>query len=130
MGTSSLEILRVAYKSFPFHNLGIPEQTRIWRPVLPIHPICNNVTSPRFEATLDTGSDYCLFPAIIGASIGIRIHDGAEGDLSGAIGGPRAKVYYHNVKLAVAGGMVDKKAGFSWDLTENLLGYFGFFETF
>lgn len=108
----------------------MPEQTRIWRPVLPVQIIHNAVTSPRFEATLDTGSDYCLFPAIIGASIGIKIHDGSEGDLSGAIGGPRAKVYYHDVKLVVAGETVEIKAGFSWDLTENLLGYFGFFDQF
>jgi hypothetical protein len=30
----------------------------------------------------------------------------------------------------VAGEIVEIKAGFSWDLTENLLGYFGFFNNF
>jgi hypothetical protein len=62
--------------------------------------------------------------------MGIKIHDGVEGDLGGVIAGPRSKVYYHNVKLVVGTDIVDIKAGFSWDLTENLLGYVGFFDNF
>ena len=63
--------------------------------------------------------------------MGIKIHDGAEGDLGGGvIAGPRSKVYYHNVKLGVGTDIVDIRAGFSWDLTENLLGYVGFFDNF
>ena len=122
--------MRVAYKSFPFRNRGVPEQTRIWRPILSVQIIHNHAKSPRFEAIIDTGSDYCLFHASIGALIGIKIHDGAEGDLGGVIGGPRSKVYYHNVKLVVGTDVVEIKAGFSWDLTENLLGYIGFFDSF
>jgi hypothetical protein len=114
--------LRIAYKSFPFRNRGVPEQTRVWRPILSVQIIHNHATSPRFEAIVGTGSDYCLFRTSIGASIGIKIHDGAEGDLGGVIGGPRSKVYYRNVKLVVGTDIVDIKAGFSWDLTENLLG--------
>lgn len=102
----------------------------MWRPILPVKIIYNHATSKRFEAIVDTGSDYCLFHAMIGASIGIKIDDGAEGDLGGVITGPRSKVYYHNVKLVVGTEIVEIKAGFSWDLTENLLGYFGFFENF
>ena len=40
------------------------------------------------------------------------------------------KVYYHNVKLVVGADIIDIKAGFSWDLTENLLGQIGFFDNF
>ena len=59
---------------------------------------------------------------MIGASIGIKIQSGPEGDLGGVVGGTRSKVYYHNVKLVVGADIIDIKAGFSWDLTENLLG--------
>ena len=67
---------------------------------------------------------------MIGASIGIKIDSGSEGDLGGVIAGPRAKVYFHNVKLVVASEIVDIKAGFCWDLSENLLGQVGFFDNF
>ena len=122
--------MRVTYKPFPFRNRGVPEQTRVWRPILTVQIICGHAKSKRFDAVVDTGSDYCLFHANIGAAIGIKIDQGPEGDLGGVVGGPRAKVYYHNVKLVVATEIVDIKAGFSWDLTENLLGQFGFFENF
>lgn len=122
--------MRVIYKSFPFHNRGVPEQTRIWRPILTVQIIHNHATSKKFEAVVDTGSDYCLFHASIGASIGIKIHSGSEGDLGGVLTGPRSKVYYHNIKLVVGADIVEIKAGFSWDLTENLLGHFGFFDNF
>jgi hypothetical protein len=122
--------LRVNYKSFPIRNRGVPEQTRIWRPVLSAQIIHHHATSKRFEAIVDTGSDYCLFHAMIGASIGIKIQSGPEGDLGGVVGGTRSKVYYHNVKLVVGADIIDIKAGFSWDLTENLLGQIGFFDNF
>jgi hypothetical protein len=68
--------LRVNYKSFPYLNLGVPEQKRIWRPVLTVQIIHNHAKSKRFDAIVDTGSDYCLFDANIGASIGIKIISG------------------------------------------------------
>lgn len=98
--------------------------------MLSVQIIHNHVKSKRFEAVVDTGSDYCLFHAGIGAAMGIKIHNGPEGDLGGVIGGPRSKVFYHNVKLVVGTDIVDIKAGFSWDLTSNLLGHFGFFSNF
>jgi hypothetical protein len=98
--------------------------------VLPVKIIYNHATSARFETVVDTGSDYCLFHASIGASIGIKILSGPEGDLGGVISGTRSKVYYHNVKLVVGTDIVEIKAGFSWDLSENLLGQIGFFDNF
>lgn len=122
--------MRVNYKSFPYLNPGVPEQKRIWRPVLTVQIIHNHAKSKRFDAIVDTGSDYCLFDANIGASIGIKIISGPEGPLGGIIPGARGKVYYHNVRLVVGADIVDIKAGFSWDLTANILGHFGFFENF
>jgi len=122
--------LRITYKSFPFRNRGVPEQTRIWRPILPVQLIYNHATTKRFEAVVDTGTDYCRFHASIGASIGVRIVSGPEGDLGGIVPGARSKVYFHNVKLVVGADIVEIKAGFSWDITDNLLGQIGFFDNF
>jgi hypothetical protein len=122
--------LRVTYKSFPLRNPGVPEQTRVWRPILTVKIIYQHATSKRFDAIVDTGSDYCLFNANIGASIGVKIINGPEGPLGGIIPGSRGKVYYHNIKLVVGSEIIDIKAGFSWDITENILGHFGFFENF
>jgi hypothetical protein len=122
--------LRVSYKSFPFRNSGVPEQTRTWRPILPVQIIHNHATSKRFEAIVDTGSDYCLFDANIGALLGIKIVSGPVGPVGGIIPGSRGKVYFHNVKLVVGADIVEIKAGFSWDITENVLGFFGFFTNF
>ncbi|MGH8546010.1 MAG: hypothetical protein ACREX3_20780 [Gammaproteobacteria bacterium] len=98
--------------------------------MLPVKIIHNHTTSKRFEALVDTGTDYCLFDAQIGALIGIKINSGPEGDLGGIIAGARSKVYFHNIKLVVGADMVEIKAGFSWDITENLLGQTGFFDNF
>jgi hypothetical protein len=122
--------LRIPYKPFTYRNRGVPDQGIIWRPVLNVKIIYNHAQSKRFEAIVDSGSDYCLFHASIGAALGIKVTTGAEGDLGGVITGVRTKVYYHNVKLVVGADMVEIKAGFSWDLTDNLLGQIGFFEHF
>jgi hypothetical protein len=83
LGTSSFFSLRENYKSFPYLNPGVPEQKRIWRPVLTVQIIHNHAKSKRFDAIVDSGSDYCLFDANIGASIGIKIISGPEGPLGG-----------------------------------------------
>jgi hypothetical protein len=79
---------------------------------------------------VDTGTDYCLFDARIGALIGIKVNNGAEGDFGGIIPGSKSKVYFHNIKLVVGADMVETKAGFCWDITSNLLGQTGFFDNF
>ena len=65
-----------------------------------------------------------------GASIGIRVNDGPEGDLGGIITGARSKVYFHDIKLVVGADIVEIKAAFCWDITSNLLGQTGFFDNF
>jgi len=98
--------------------------------MLPVQIIHHHAKSKRFDALVDTGTDYCLFDAMIGASIGIKINNGPEGDVGGIIAGARSKVYFHNVKLIVGADIVEIKAGFSFDITANLLGQTGFFDNF
>ena len=116
------------YKPFKYINRGIPNQGIIWRPVLPIKIIYNHTSSKSFDAYLDSGSDYCLFHASVGAAIGIKIMQGSEGDLGGVISKTRSKVWYHYIKLVIGQDIIQTKAGFSWDLDCNLLGQIGFFD--
>lgn len=122
--------MRVNYKSFPFHNRGLPDKLQVWRPVLLVQIIHNHASTKRFEAHVDTGTDYCLFDARIGASIGIKVNNGPEGEMGGIVAGSITKVYFHTIKLVVGAEMVEIKAGFSWDITANLLGQTGFFDNF
>ena len=62
--------------------------------------------------------------------LGISLKSGGEGDLGGVTGGPKTLVYYHPIKLIVGTEIVELEAGFSTDLTENLLGQIGFFDQF
>ena len=52
------------------------------------------------------------------------------GDMGGIVAGATSKVYFHTIKLVVGAEMVEIKAGFSWDITANLLGQTGFFDNF
>src|SRR5439155_374065 len=77
--------LEVPYKPFTYRNRGVPSQGIIWRPVLSIKINYDHTPSKSFDAFLDSGSDYCLFHASIGAGIGIKIVQDTQGDLGGLI---------------------------------------------
>jgi hypothetical protein len=94
---------------------------------VPVQIIHNHATSKRFEALVDTGTDYCLFDALIGASIGIRVNDGPEG-FGRYYRWRKIKGLLHDIKLVVGADIVEIKAAFSWDITSNLLGQTGFFD--
>ena len=65
-------------------------------------------------------------------SLGIRrLEDGVKDDLQGVIGGPRAPMYFHKVKIIVYGESFETMAGFSSAIAvTGLLGRRGFFENF
>jgi hypothetical protein len=52
-----------------------------------------HAASKKFEAIVDTGSDYCLFHSSVGEAIGIKLREGLEGDLGAVVAGPSSKVY-------------------------------------
>lgn len=60
-----------------------------------------------------------------------RLEDGVKDDLRGVIGGPKAPMYFHKVKILVFAEFFETMAGFSRDLAvTGLLGRRGFFENF
>ena len=83
----------------------------------------------RFEALADSGSFTTLFHSSIGTALGLKIEDGQKSVLSGVVAGAQGAVYYHNVKLKVAGDIIEINAGFYDNLSlAGILGRHGFFE--
>jgi hypothetical protein len=72
-----------------------------------------------------------MFHAGFCRSLGIRLEDGVRADLSGVVGGRRADLYFHKVKILIGGYQITTMAGFSEDISvAGLLGRRGFFEEF
>lgn len=53
----------------------------------------------RFFSIIDSGADSCVFPATIGAQMGINVNSGKPEGTVGVVGG--GIVYYHPVKVYV-----------------------------
>jgi len=61
----------------------------------------------------------------------MNVRSGTVGPLGGVIGGSRGDVYYHKIRMMVAGESLEIKAGFSYELSvPALLGQIGFFDNF
>jgi hypothetical protein len=72
-----------------------------------------------------------MFHAGFCHSLGIKLYDGIKSDLGGIIGGKLAPIYFHKIKIMVAGEQIETVAGFSEALSvAGLLGRRGFFENF
>ena len=100
-------------------------------PFLTVSLIIGHAQTKKFEAIVDSGSCTCLFHADIGKAHGLKLKDGPKGPLGGVVGGAKGEVYYHKVKLCVAGQIIPINAGFSETLSvAALLGRHGFFEHF
>jgi hypothetical protein len=126
--------LNVPYKIFPIRKPvpGYPKEAKeTWVPMLPVSIIVGHTTSKRFEAVVDSGSGICLFHADIGKAIGLKLKDGELSTLGGVIGGSKGDVWYHKIKLKVAGDIISITAGFCENLAAAaILGRHGFFEHF
>ena len=125
--------MRIPYASFPASPAepGFGGASITWVPVLQVQLIVNQATSMRFEALADSGSFTTLFHSSIGTALGLKIEDGQKSVLSGVVAGAQGAVYYHNVKLKVAGDIIEINAGFYDNLSlAGILGRHGFFEHF
>ena len=88
-----------------------------------------------FHSIIDSGADYCVFPAQFGENIGLKI---TEGDHLPSYGvGGKDTLYFHKIKINLViedeTWKFDCFAGFSVRLNERgvgFLGRHGFFELF
>ena len=85
----------------------------------------------RFEAAVDSGSPYCYFHGSIGEAVGLNVERGIRGKLGGAVEGKTIPVYFHDIKVHVAGEILKVTAGFCFGLSvSGILGRNGFFDKF
>jgi hypothetical protein len=85
----------------------------------------------RVEGIVDSGSHCCLFHWRIGELLGLDVARGVRDTVLGALRSPRSEVFYHRLRMDVAGESLDILAGFSRDaLQPCLLGRDGFFDHF
>lgn len=73
-----------------------------------------------------------MFHASLCHSLGIkRLEDGIADELKGIIGGPKAPLYFHKIKVLIGSEQFQTMGGFSHELSvAGILGRRGFFENF
>jgi hypothetical protein len=58
-----------------------------------------------------------MFHADLCRHLGISLEDGIKADLGGVVGGAKADLYFHKIKILVGGYQVTTMAGFSKNIT-------------
>jgi len=117
-------------KIFVGPSLAFPQREFVLRPIIPISLIYKK-KSLRYEALVDSGSDYVLFPAELGKKLGIDIESGKKESVSG-VSGPALNIYFHHLVIEIAGHKFKVYAGFAENINQNfaILGQNSFFVTF
>lgn len=124
----SLKYDYLKYPVIPKPSSAFPRRFSASRPVIPIQLI-NGKARIQHHALIDSGADFCVFPAAIGEYIGLTIDSGKIQELGG-IANSKLVAYFHNIKIEVGGYEFDCYAGFSRDMEHSLLGQTGFFSLF
>jgi hypothetical protein len=122
--------MKFAYSRFPCNPTEpFPNQHSILRPVIDIAIIYKDQRI-RVVALVDSGADWCLFPASIGEQLKIPVDQGKKIQFRGATATGMA--YCHEVTLEVGGWGHNCLVGFSSDLDKMnvypILGHNGFFD--
>lgn len=117
-------------KIFVGSSKAFPYRKFILRPVLPVSLIYEK-KSLRYEALIDSGSDYTLFPAVLGRKLGVNIESGQKESVSG-ISGQALDIYFHHLAIEIGGQKLQVYAGFVDNINQNfaILGQQGFFSSF
>jgi len=124
--------LKYPYRRFPCTPDEVfPDRHSILRPFIDIAVKYKN-EHQRIWALLDTGSDWCVFPAQLGELLGIPIKEGKQLPLVGI--SSQGIAYFHEVTLEIGGWSHNCLVGFCYDFdtmgTPPLLGHEGFFDRY
>lgn len=114
--------MKFKYKKYGPHLL---------RPVIPITLIAET-HSVGYEALVDSGADFCIFPSQLAEILEIDITRSVKKIVSG-ITGVKEYYYTHAITLSVGGWSYDIKAGFLPNIAElgyGVVGQRGFFDLF
>jgi hypothetical protein len=79
-----------------------PDLTRPIIPVLIRNPLSPSATTIAYEALVDSGADFCVFPGEIADLLGIGdITAGEKQLVSGVVAGESRPVYFHLIEICV-----------------------------
>lgn len=123
--------MKFKYRKVPANtSKAFPQRNFFLRPIIPIS-ISFKDKSIRYEALVDSGADYNIFPAELGRILGIIIE---KGDLNPVMGvsGNGIPVYFHKLDIEVGGWRYNVDIGFADNINQNqgILGQKGFFDLF
>ena len=131
----------LSYITIPYRKIQIPAQSG--NPAKTIHvPVLkttlfykNNERLFDIDSLVDSGADFCVFPANTGKAIGLDVQEG-ENVATYGIGG-KETLYFHKVKVEVTikdePWIFECRAGFSTKMNAKGIGFLGrdgFFDLF
>ncbi len=107
-----------------------PKRKFLLRPIIPISLKYKN-KGVRFEALIDSGADYTVFPGGLGRMLGLNIESGKKDYITG-VSGDTITIYFHQNIIEVGGLPFEIFAGFADGMNQShgILGQNGFFENF
>lgn len=136
VGNRLLSSITVPYQKIQILPQGDAPSKTIYAPVLKTtlyHK--NHERLFLIDALVDSGADFCVFPANTGKAIGLNIYEG-ENVITNGIGG-KETLYFHKVKVEVfikgEPWVFECRAGFSTKLNTKGIGFLGrdgFFDLF
>ena len=105
------------------------KKQKLLRPIIPLS-LSSNKASIRFEALIDSGADFCIFPTSIAEKLGINL-TGLKTIYFSSATGDAVKGNISGIYLNVGEGRFKTKIVFA-DLPGNIgiLGQYGFFDKF
>ena len=124
--------MKFAYKKLPaVPSEAFPNRKSVLSPIIPI-TIEYRSKKIGYEALVDSGADWNIFPSLLGDILGIDVPKGKK-DNFGGIGGGSFVAYFHEVTLHIGGWPMKVNCGFSPDIPQSafgVLGRYGFFDHF
>lgn len=110
---------------------AFPERHFALRPIIPIFfRIPKSGRKIGYEALVDSGADYNIFPAQVAEIMGLDITRGRL-DIFAGVGGGKYRAYFHPVKMCIGEWEYDTDCAFSYDVAPwgyGVLGQRGFFD--
>lgn len=86
-----------------------------------------------YAALIDSGADFCIFDAELGAYLGLDIEAGEQIAFGGVQDTMPTVAYLHELEIEIGGNRYATTIGFSYAIAEHgygLLGQKGFFDVF
>ena len=111
-------------------SAAFPRRNHLLRPIIPLS-IMTKSRRVRYEALIDSGADYTIFPAALGAILGLNPKKGKKESVVG-VSGASLDVYFHHISIEVGGSEVKIYAGFAEAMNQDpgILGQNGYFDHF